>query len=221
MKDNKAIRLGIIGGGLCLGMLALSIAYSQEANQKPSSYMPVDIKESFATIMARMTAAKPEVMKRQMDLLNVRYDLANHPAKDVTMSRGKPVQEGVRAKLPQGMTWEKLQAMSPEEVRGKDVFPAGFLPLPHPNHPEGGMVFPKFHINEIQKQEGRDLTRFDLDFDLPDHFFHLPARAHQPTQRQVLPGTASYLGCLDRPAERVDEVIAVDRLLDEVVSSAA
>ena len=32
------------------------------------------------------------------------------------------------------------------------------------------MVFPKFHIDEIQKQEGRDLTRFDLDFDLPDHF---------------------------------------------------
>src|SRR5256712_2961244 len=117
-----------------------------------------------------MKAAKPEVMKRQMDLLNARYDLANRPAQDVTMSRGKPVQEGVRAKLPQGMTWEKLQAMSPEEVRGKDVFRAGFLPLPHPNHPEGGMLFPKFHTNEIQKQEGRDLTRFDLDFDLPDHF---------------------------------------------------
>jgi cytochrome c peroxidase len=132
--------------------------------------MPVDIKESFATIMARMTAAKPEVMKKQMDVLHARYDLANRPAKDVTMSRGKPVQEGIRVKPPQGMTWEKLQAMSPEDVRGKDVFPAGFLPLPHPNHPEGGMVFPKFHINEIQKQEGRDLTRFDLDFDLPDHF---------------------------------------------------
>src|SRR5437870_9861673 len=163
-------RVWALVGSLCLGMLALGIAYSQEANQKPSSYMPVDIKESFAAIMARMTAAKPEVMKRQMDLLNARYDLANRPAKDVTMSRGKPVQEGVRAKLPQGMTWEKLQAMSPEEVRGKDAFPTGFLPLPHPNHPEGGMLFPKFHINEIQKQEGRDLTRFDLDFDLPDHF---------------------------------------------------
>ena len=170
MRDDKAIRIGIIMGGFCVGILALSIAYSEEATQKPSSYMPVDIKENFATIMARMTAAKPEVMKRQMDVLHERYDLANHPAKDVTMSRGKPVQEGVRAKPPQGMTWEKLQAMSPEEVRGKDVFPAGFLPLPHPNHPEGGMVFPKFHINEIQKQEGRDLTRFDLDFDLPDHF---------------------------------------------------
>ena len=31
------------------------------------------------------------------------------------------------------------------------------------------MLFPKFHIDEIKKQEGRDLTRFDLDFDLPDH----------------------------------------------------
>jgi len=32
------------------------------------------------------------------------------------------------------------------------------------------MVFPKFHIDEIKRQEGRDLTRFDLDFDLPDQF---------------------------------------------------
>jgi cytochrome c peroxidase len=31
------------------------------------------------------------------------------------------------------------------------------------------MLFPKFHIDEVKKQEGRDLTRFDLDFDLPDH----------------------------------------------------
>ena len=31
------------------------------------------------------------------------------------------------------------------------------------------MVFPQFHIDEIKRQEQRDLTRFDLDFDLPDH----------------------------------------------------
>ena len=102
---------------------------------------------------------------RQMDLLNERYDLSDHPAQGVTMSRGKPIQEGVRVKLPQGVTWDKLAAMTPEEIREKDLFPAGFLPLPHPNHPEGGMVFPKFEIDEIKKQEGRDLTRFDLDFD--------------------------------------------------------
>lgn len=32
------------------------------------------------------------------------------------------------------------------------------------------MLFPKPVIEEIKKQEARDLTRFDLDFDLPDHF---------------------------------------------------
>lgn len=85
------------------------------------------------------------------------------------MSRGKPVQGGVRAKLPAGVTWDQLAAMTPDEIRQKKAFPPGFLPLPHPNHAEGGMVFPKFHIDEVKKQTGRDLTRFDLDFDLPDH----------------------------------------------------
>jgi len=123
---------------------------AQAVPQKGTSYAPVDLKEDFAGVMARMEAAKPEVMKRQMDVLKERYDLANRPAKDVTMSRGKPVQEGIRVTLPQGLIWEKLQAMSPEEIREKDSFPAGFFPLPHPNHPEGGMVFPAFPIEEIQ-----------------------------------------------------------------------
>ena len=136
----------------------------------PSSYMPVVITQDFAAILTGMKAAKPGIMKRQMDLLQARYDLSNRPAKGVTMSRGKAVQEGVRVKLPQGMTWDKLAAMSPAEIKGKDLYPIGFLPLPHPNHPEGGMVFPKSHINELKKQTGRDLTRFDLDFDIPDLF---------------------------------------------------
>ena len=73
-------------------------------------------------------------------------------------------------KLATGTSWDALAAMRPEEIRDKGSFPAGFLPLPHPNHGEGGMLFPQFHIDEINKQEARDLTRFDLDFDLPDHF---------------------------------------------------
>jgi cytochrome c peroxidase len=60
--------------------------------------------------------------------------------------------------------------MSPQEVRDKNLFPAGFLPLPHPNQAEGGMLFPQFEIDEIKRQEARDLQRFDLDLDLPDHF---------------------------------------------------
>jgi cytochrome c peroxidase len=176
---------------MLLGMLATiviawGVPYAEDTQRKGTSYLPVDPKEDFSAVMSRMKAAKPEIMKRQMDLLKERYDLANRPAKDVTMSRGKPVQEGIRVKLPQGMTWEKLQAMSPEEIREKDSFPAGFFPLPHPNHPEGGMLFPKFHIEEIQKQEGRDLTRFDLDFDLPDHLLpEFPAPIYLTTRTDL------------------------------------
>ena len=125
--------------------------------------------EDFAAVRARMSAAKPAIMQRQKALLEERYDLSDRPATGVTMSRGKAVQAGVRVKLRGGMTWERLAQMTPEDIRDKEVFPLGFMPLPHPNHAEGGMLFPKFHIDEMKKQENRDLTRFDLDFDLPDH----------------------------------------------------
>jgi cytochrome c peroxidase len=117
-----------------------------------------------------MSAAKGAIMQRQKALLEERYDLRDRPAAGVTMSRGKAIQAGVRVKLRGGMTWESLAQLNPEAVRDKDVWPLGFMPLPHPNHPEGGMLFPKYLIDEIKKQEGRELARFDLDFDLPDHF---------------------------------------------------
>ena len=151
-------------------VLGASATQAEAPAKKASSYAPVVIQDTFAKIRAHMEATRPAVMQRQMDLLKTRYDLDNRPVQGVTMSRGKPIQEGVRAKLAPGMSWERLTAMTPGEIRAQDLFPAGFLPLPHPNHAEGGMVFPKSHIDEIKKQEQRDLTRFDLDFDLPDHF---------------------------------------------------
>jgi cytochrome c peroxidase len=157
-------------------LLVLGVASAQEEAVKPrpsgrkTSYAPVVINEDFASIMARMQAAKPEIMRKQSDLLKQRYDLEDRPEKGTAMSRGKPIQEGVRVRLPEGVTWEQLAGMAPEEIKEKGLFPAGFYPLPHPNQAEGGMVFPKFHIEEIKRQEGRDLTRFDLDFDIPDHF---------------------------------------------------
>ncbi len=149
--------------------VAIALSLTQAWAEQPSSYSPVVIKESLDTTIARMSAEKPAIMQRQMDLLKERYDLADRAADGVTMSRGKAVQAGIRVKLPAGMTWEKLAAMKPEEIREKGLFPKGFLPLPHPNHPEGGMVFPQHHIDEIKAQEDRDLTRFDLDYDLPAH----------------------------------------------------
>ena len=148
-----------------------------------SSYLPVVDKESFSTVRNRMSEAKPGIMKRQMDLLAERYDLSNRPAKGAVMDRSKPLQEGVRVKLPAGVTWAQLAEMTPDQIRDKNLFPQGFLPLPHANHPEGGMVFPKFEIQELIKQEQRDLTRFDLDFDLPDHFLpEFPAPIYLTTR---------------------------------------
>jgi len=39
------------------------------------------------------------------------------------------------------------------------------VPLPHPKHLVGGMVFPQTEIKLLPR-----LERFDIDFDLPDHF---------------------------------------------------
>jgi len=168
---------------LCVAIITAALSYAEAPTPKQSSYSPVVITEDFDSTMARMKAAKPEVMKRQMDLLNERYDLSDKPAKGVTMSRGKPIQDGVRAKLSSDVTWEELAEMTPDEIREKSLFPKGFLPLPHPNHREGGMVFPQFVIDEIKKQEGRDLTRFDLDFDIPDHFLpEFPAAIYLTTR---------------------------------------
>lgn len=151
-----------------LGCLTIFSASVQA--EHPSSYLPVDIKEDFQAMMKRMQDNKPVLAKQHQDMLNQRYDLSDKPSKTILMTGGKPVQEGIRVKLPSAITWETLSNMTPEEIKEKGLFPKGFLPLPHPHHAEGGMLFPKSEIDEINKQEQRDLTRFDLDFDIPEHF---------------------------------------------------
>src|SRR5260370_3926480 len=132
--------------------------------------MPGAIGQPVGATMAHDVAAKAGIEREHQALLEERYDLGGHPAKTVTMEHGKPVQEGVRVKLPSGVTWEQLAAMSPDDIRERGLWPKGFLPLPHPFHPTGGFVFPKEEIDAMKRQDGRDLTRFDIDFDLPEHF---------------------------------------------------
>ena len=137
----------------------------------------------FSALVKELQSRKPEFAQRHEKLLAERYDLTDHPAKGAAMSRGKPMQEGVRVRLPQGMTWEKLAVMSPSEIKSKKLWPAGFYPLPHPHHEAGGMVFPKPQIDEVKKQNARDLTRFDLDFDLPQHLLpEFPAPIYLTTR---------------------------------------
>lgn len=140
MKLSKGRPLALAAASVGVA-LALGLSVAQES--KRSSYAPVDIQEPLEKTMAKMKAQKPEVMKRQMELLQERYDLSNRPAPGVTMSRGKPVQEGVRVKLPAGVTWDQLAGMTPEEIREKNLWPKGFLPLPHPNSCRGRHGLPQ------------------------------------------------------------------------------
>lgn len=166
-------------------MLSGGASYAAEPSAPPpgpTSYTSV-IEDDFGRVMARMKAQKAQMEQRHAALLAERYDLADRPASGAAMSRGKPVQEGVRVKLKAGQSWDALAAMTPEEIRNRDLWPAGFYPLPHPNHAEGGMLFPKFQIDEVNRQARRDLTRFDLDFDLPDHLLpEFPAPIYLTTR---------------------------------------
>lgn len=154
--------------------------------------------EDFASLVKRLMQEKPGFAKRQQDLLKQRYDLADRPAAGVTMARGKPVQEGVRVRLPQGATWEQLAALPPEEIKRRQLWPAGFLPLPHPHHEAGGMIFPQPLIDETKRQTGRDLTRFDLDFDLPQHLLpEFPAPIFLSTRPDLGDVTKGQLVTLD------------------------
>lgn len=151
-----------------------AVAASDAAISTPMTTTVLDTQAptdpEFDAVFQKMVSEKDEINARHAALLAERYDLSDRPAEGVTQSRGKPIQTGVRIKLPEGVeSWEALAAMTPEEIKAKGLYPQGFMPLPFPNHPEGGMLFPKHHINEILRQEGRDLTRFDLDYDLPEH----------------------------------------------------
>jgi hypothetical protein len=68
-----AAAAGLLIMGTALGTLAV---HAQSASPKPdpsrSSYISVN-EEDFPTVLARMSAAKAGIMKRQMDLLGVRY----------------------------------------------------------------------------------------------------------------------------------------------------
>lgn len=168
----------LLPAGVGLALLSALGAVGVAAATQPSppavvaasSYLPVSSEEPFEAVQQRLVAAQAAVRQSHLALLAERYDLGDRPAAGVTMTRGKPVQQGARVRLGSGVTWEELAALAPDEVRARGLYPAGFQPLPHPNHPEGGMVFPGFVIEEIKAQEQRDLTRFDLAFDLPDHF---------------------------------------------------
>jgi cytochrome c peroxidase len=127
---------------------------------------PLNAKRPMMTFeegMKEDIAEKPKVMEMHRTLLERRYDLKPNLSRDVRMSRGKPIAIGPTARLQSGISWESLAAMTPEEIRSRNLFP--YPPLPHPKQKTGGQVFPQMQIDMFPR-----LERFDVDFDLPEAF---------------------------------------------------
>ncbi len=143
-------------------LVTRQVGAQKQQDPKSSSYTSV-IEEPFDVVRTRDKAAKAGAMAAHQKLLEERYDLTRHVDESVRMTRGKPIPVGPTARLKNGVTWEQLGQMSPEEIRDRGVFP--YLPLPHVNHPVGGMVFPQTEIKSLPR-----LERFDMDFDLPEWF---------------------------------------------------
>jgi cytochrome c peroxidase len=174
--SKRTLNVFAVGSAAVLcAVFALGLKQAEQTSKKPAeklpeqTYMPVVIGKSFAEIREHDASTRDRFMQRQENLLQRRYDMSDR-ASDVMMSAGrKAVQDGVRVKLHGGVSWDELNEMSPEEIKERDLFPRGFRPLPHARHPHGGQVFPQDQIDAMQRLEKRDLARFDVGFDLPDH----------------------------------------------------
>lgn len=143
-----------------------------------SSYGSVNQDIGFNQIKADRMKVKADRAKEHMDLLNNRYDLAKKISKDFVMSGGKNIPVGPTAKL-QETNWTDLDKLTPDLIKTNGLFP--YKPLPFADHAEGGMLFPDMITKLLPR-----LIRFDLDFDLPEHFLPDPIPAIYLTTRPDL-----------------------------------
>jgi cytochrome c peroxidase len=149
------VKIALLGTAFAGSIIALSCVAFSDSLPPDSIYRPLTT-QPFSVVRAADEAAKPEVMRRQAEVLQARYDLSNRPIPDVFMSgKRKAVQGGARVKLPQGVTWDMLAQMTPDAMAEGDLLPAGFMPLPHVKQSQGGQVFPNILIDTIRDREAR------------------------------------------------------------------
>ncbi len=178
MRTGKYSRFAWVGICTLLAAAAGRAADATQPEKVVSSYGPINQDVTFDQIKAARMAVKAARAQEHMALLNARYDLSKQPAGKDLMSGGKAIPAGPTARL-QGVTWEQFDKLTPEQIKAQGLFP--YKPLPFADHAEGGMLFPPMITNLLPR-----LARFDVDFDLPEHFLPDPAPAVYLTTRPDL-----------------------------------
>ena len=87
MRCRIFIRTALAGA-----VAAIAVGAHAQPQERPTSYMPLDLTESFDSVLSRMRAAKAGVEKKHATLLAERYDLANRALPGAKMTKGKAVQ---------------------------------------------------------------------------------------------------------------------------------
>src|SRR5215203_800862 len=73
--------------------------------------------QSFEETMREDVAGKPKVTAQQRKLLESRYTLTPRHDPTAKMSRGKPLPVGPTARLKDGMNWDRLAGMTPDQIK--------------------------------------------------------------------------------------------------------
>ena len=130
-----------------------------------SSFMNPDLPMSWEEWVAFHKKQKPQLMKDVRAYMNSRYDFNGEVYPGKFMSGGrKAIMKGPVSRLPVGVgSFEELAALSPEEIKARDLFP--FKPLAHPLSSTAHMVFP-----DSWNQAHPEHARIDVDHDYPDEY---------------------------------------------------
>ena len=164
MKRSHRLGLYAAAAVAFMALAALADPLPPDASYRPLPTLP------FGAVKANDEAAKPAVMQRQQTLLEQRYDLGDQPdtgTDDVGRAQAgtgrHPGQVAGRGYL--GRLCRDDPRSDPRARPVSERLPADAACQAG----NRGQVFPNTQINEIRSQEARNLQRFDVDFDLPDH----------------------------------------------------
>ena len=134
------------------------------AGRGRSSFGSPILSVPFSEWVERHRIQKPKLMEECRAYMKTRFDFHSKAIPGAYMSGGKPIMAGPIACLAKGIrTFEELQALAPDEISRRDIFP--YKPLAHPLQTTAHMVFPAMWTAAHPEHE-----RIDVDLDIPDAY---------------------------------------------------
>jgi cytochrome c peroxidase len=135
------------------------------AGKGRSSWGSPQLRMPFCDWVELHRVQKPKLMADLRNYMNSRYDFSGKTIPGVLMSGGrKGVPAGPVARLAKGLaSFLALAALSPDEIKHRDLFP--YKPLAHPLQSTAHMLFPKMWVDAHPEH-----ARIDVDFDIPDSY---------------------------------------------------